>query len=104
LLPLLLAQAIVSCTIELFTRPAVYFGKICAHMWLMAHPLAVLRHRFRSVAGHTVHAEIWLGELSGTVRGRGGAANKLALLWCRVLRIAHREDSKLAGNGPAANA
>jgi hypothetical protein len=103
LLPLLLAQAIVSCTIELFTRPSVYLGKICAHMWLMAHPLAVLRHRLQSVAGSTVHADVWLRELSGTVRGRGGAANKLALLWCRALRIPHREDSKLTRNGPAAN-
>ena len=33
----------------------------------------------------------WLGELSGKVRGDQGLLNKLALDWCRRMRIPHRE-------------
>jgi GT2 family glycosyltransferase len=91
MLPLLLVQALVMCALALLTRPRRYFGTMAAHLWLLTHPLAILRHRHQSRQIRAVPDREWLRQLSGQVRGRGGLANRLALLWCRVLRIPHRE-------------
>jgi GT2 family glycosyltransferase len=99
LFPLLALQAFLMCGLSLLTSPARYLGTMGAHLWLLLHPLAVLRHRRRSRAGSTAPAREWLCELSGKVRGRAGVANQLSLLWCKALRIPCREDSKLTRNG-----
>jgi GT2 family glycosyltransferase len=103
LLPLLLLQAFLLCAVSLFSRPRRYLGIMAAHIWLLAHPLAIRRLRRDNRTGRTVPDRAWLAELSGQVRGRGGVANQLALLWCRLLRIPHREASKLEHNGPASS-
>jgi GT2 family glycosyltransferase len=102
LLPLLVLQALGMLLVTLLTAPAQCAGLLWAHLWLLAHPLAIQRHRRRSLLGATVPAREWLCELSGKVRGRAGLVNKLALLWCRMLAIPCREYSKLSVHGPHA--
>jgi GT2 family glycosyltransferase len=92
-LPLLL-QANIAALKLLFSRPAAALGLWWAWLWLLFHPRDIAAHRRRCRRHASVSPSVWLGELSGTIRGWGGWANRAALWWCRALGIPHREDRR----------
>ncbi|MCB1187213.1 glycosyltransferase [bacterium] len=71
---------------SLITKPADWLGEIAAHLWLATHPLQVLRQR-QEWRSHGNADKEMLAMLSGQVRGRGGALNRLSLAWCRMVGI-----------------
>ncbi|MBN2080808.1 glycosyltransferase [bacterium] len=75
----------------LFTRPLDWLGWLRSRLWLVTHPAAITRWRRKCRSRAQVPDGRWLNELSGQVHGQGGALNRLALNWCRMLGIPHRE-------------
>jgi GT2 family glycosyltransferase len=77
--------------LALLLRPGDWLGWFAAHIWGWACLPRVLRWRAKCRAECAVPDTLWLSELSGQVRGAGGALNWLSLTWCKVRRIPCRE-------------
>lgn len=94
LLPLYMLTQLIAPLSLLFRKPAELPGWLGAQLWLLTHPLAILRWRKQCRQETTVPDETWLRELSGSLRGSGRVFNRLALWWCKVKGITCREAHK----------
>jgi len=75
----------------MLARPMELLGWIGARFWLLTHPLDIAHWRLRCRAQKSVPDAQWQRELSGNLRGNGGALNALSRWWCRSVGILHRE-------------
>ena len=75
----------------LVLRPADFVGWLAARLWALTHLREINAWRAKCRCEAVADDMTWLSELSGKVRGQGGALNSLSLWWCRKMAIPHRE-------------
>jgi GT2 family glycosyltransferase len=92
LAPLLLVQHGATFMARLITQPLGALGFAAAHLWCLGTPVALWRQRQAAAPLRGRGIPAWMADLSGRIRGSGGAANALALAWVRLTGLPCLED------------